>query len=174
MPRPDKEQKVTEITEKISEAKSILLTDYKGLDVEKISDLRSQLREASVEYKIVKNTLTKISVENLGYKELIEFLDGPTAIAFGLDDPIAPAKIISDFAKKNDRPQIKAYFLDGQLYKGKEVDELAKLPTQEVLLGQLVGTISAPLSNFVYLLNNLLQKTVFVLSAIKEKKEQEG
>lgn len=174
MPRPDKEQKVTEITEKISEAKSILLTDYKGLDVETISDLRSQLREASVEYKIVKNTLTKISVENLGYKELIEFLDGPTAIAFGLDDPIAPAKIIADFAKKNDRPQIKAYFLDGQLYKGKEVDELAKLPTQEVLLGQLVGTISAPLSNFVYLLNNLLQKTVFVLSAIKEKKEQEG
>lgn len=174
MPRPDKIQKVTELTEKISEAKSILLTDYKGLNVEKISDLRSQLREASVEYTIVKNTLTKISVESLGYKELLEFLDGPTAIAFGLDDPIAPAKIISEFAKKNDKPQIKAYFLDGQLYKGAEVTELAQLPSQEILLGQLVGTISAPLSSFVYLLNNLLQKTVYVLNAIKEKKEQEG
>ena len=174
MPRPDKIQKVTEITEKISEAKSILLTDYKGLNVEKISDLRSQLREASVEYTIVKNTLTKISVENLGYKELLEFLDGPTAIAFGLDDPMAPEKIISELVKENDRPQIKAYFLDGQLYKGAQVDELAKLPSQEVLMGQLVGTISAPLSNFVYLLNNLLQKTVLVLNAIKEKKEQEG
>lgn len=174
MPRPDKQKKVTEITEKISEAKSILLTDYKGLDVEKINELRNQLRESSVEYAVVKNTLTKISVENLGMKELLEYLDGPTAIAFGMDDPIAPAKIITEFAKKNDKPAIKVYYLDGQVYDGAQVDELAKLPSHEILLSQLVGTLNAPITNVVYALHNLIQKTVYVLDAIKDKKEQEG
>jgi large subunit ribosomal protein L10 len=173
MPRAEKVNTVSELKEKISEAKSILLTDFTGLNVEEISELRNQLRKSSIEYRIVKNTLTRISVEELGMTEILDHLDGPTAIAFGLDDPIASAKIITEFAKKFEKPKIKAYFLDGQKFEGTQVGELANLPDKDVLRAQLVGTISAPLSNFVFLLKNLLQKTVLVLDAIKEKKEQQ-
>lgn len=175
MPRPEKVNRVSELTEKIAESKSILLTDFTGLNVAEISELRNQLRESSIEYKVVKNTLTRLSVEQLGMKEILNYLDGPTAIAFGLDEPLAPVKIISEFAKKNnDKPMLKAYFLGGQLFQGAQIEELAKLPNQKVLLAQLVGTISAPMSNFVSLLRNLLQQMVIVINAIKEKKDQEG
>ena len=174
MPSPEKVKNVAELTDKISEAKSILLTDYTGLNVEEISGLRNLLRESSVEYRIVKNTLTKISVENLGLNQIIDFLQGPTAIAFGLKDPISSVKIISEYYKKNNKPVIKACFFDGQLFESAQVEELAKLPGQEILRAKLLGTIGAPLSNFVFLMKNVLQQTVFVLNAIKEKKEQEG
>ena len=94
MPSPEKVKNVAELTDKISEAKSILLTDYTGLNVEEISDLRNLLRESAIEYRIVKNTLTRISVENLGLNQIIDYLQGPTAIAFGLKDPISSVKII--------------------------------------------------------------------------------
>ena len=174
MPRPDKVKAVEELKGKFTEAKSVLLTDFTGLNVEEISELRNKLRESSVEYRIVKNTLTKLSVEELGMKEIADFFEGPTAIAFGMDDPVASAKIISEFAKKSNKPQVKAYYLDGQLFQGEQINQLAKLPDKKVLLAQLVGTISAPVSSFVFLLQNLLQQTVYVLNAIKEKKEQEG
>ena len=174
MPIPEKVKIVSELKEKINEAKSILLTDFTGLNVEEISELRSQLRKFSVEYRIVKNTLTKISVEELGKTEILSYLDGPTAIAFGLDEPLASAKIISEFAKKNDKPIIKAFIFDDQLFTGNQINELAKLPDREVLLAQLLGTINAPITNVVSSLHNLLQQMVYVLNAIKEKTEVEG
>ena len=115
--------------------------------------------------------MTKISVEQLGLTQILNYLDGPTAIAFGLDDPLAPTKIISEFAKKYNKPTIKAYLLDGQLFLGNQIDELAKLPDREVIIAQLLGTISAPISNLVSSLQNLLQQMVIVLNGIKEKKE---
>jgi len=174
MPKPEKEKIVTELTENISAAKSILLTDFAGLNVEEISALRNQLRESSVQYKVVKNTLTRIAVERLGISQITNYLDGPTAIAIGTADPFAPIKIISEFIKKNNKSAIKAFYFDGQLYKGAEVDELAKLPGKEVLLAKLVGTIGAPLSNFVFVLKNVLQQLVTVVNEIKEKKEKAG
>lgn len=173
MPKPEKVQKVEELVGKFGEAKSLLLTDYRGLNVEEISELRDQLRASSVEYRIVKNTLAKISAEQLDLGELKEFLDGPTAIAFGLDDPMASIKIINEFKKKKEKPTIKAYLLDGEIYGSSQVDELAKLPGKDVLLAQLLGTMNAPISNLVSSLNNLLQKMVYVLNAIKEQKEQQ-
>ena len=172
MPRPDKIKVVSELKERFTEVKGILLTDFTGLNVEQISELRRQLRESSVEYKVVKNTLSKISVAELGMTAILDYLDGPTAIAFGLADPIAPAKIISEFAKKYDKPRVKAYFLDGHKFEGAQIDELAKLPDKNILRAQLVGMMGAPLSNFIFLLKNLLQQTVSVLNAIKEKQEQ--
>ncbi|MBN1155585.1 50S ribosomal protein L10 [candidate division KSB1 bacterium] len=174
MPKPEKIKAVEELTSKFKEAKSVLLTDFKGLNVEQISELRTRLRESSIEYKVVKNTLAKISVESLGISEIADYFEGPVAIAFGVDDPIVSIKLIKEFSKKTERPSIKAYLFDGQVFTGKEIDQLAELPGKDVLIAQLVGTIAAPLSNLVYSLNNLLQKTVFIINAIKEKKEQEG
>ena len=173
MPKPEKEKIVSELKEKIDSANSILLTDFTGLNVEEISELRDQLRDSSIEYRIVKNTLTRISVEELGMNQILNYLDGPTAIAFGLDNPLSPAKIISEYAKKNKKPTVKAFFLDGQIYESSQVAEIAKTPDKKVLQSQLLGTISAPLSNFALSVGNLLQQLVFVLNAIKEKKEQQ-
>ncbi|MBN2009564.1 50S ribosomal protein L10 [candidate division KSB1 bacterium] len=172
MARPDKEQIVADLTERLKVAKSLLLTDFTGLNVEEISALRTQLREAEVEYTIVKNTLARLSVEQLGISQLLKHLQGPTAIALGLNDPIAPAKVITEFSKKKDKPTLKAYYLDGDVYEGSQIDDLAKLPGREVLLGQVVGTIAAPLTGFVTALQNLLQQLVVALNEIKKLKEQ--
>ncbi len=172
MPKPEKVQKVEELKKKIGEANSVLLTDYKGLKVEEISELRNKLRESAVEYTVVKNTLAKISSEQLGLDQIAHYFDGPTAIALGKGDPLASIKIINEYFKKKEKPKIKAYLLDGQVYVGSQIIELANLPGKEILLAQLLGTISSPISNFVFSLQNLLQKMVFVLNAIKEKKEQ--
>jgi len=174
MPKPEKIEAVEKLTAKLKEAKSVLLTDFKGLNVEEISNLRAKLRESSVEYKVVKNTLAKITVENLGIEEISRYFEGTVAIALGEDDPIAPIKVIKEFNKKTDKPSLKAYYLDGQVFTGEEINQLANLPSKDMLIAQVVGTIGAPISNLVYSLNNLLQKTVFVINAIKEKKEQEG
>ena len=116
MPKPEKVKKVEELVEMFGEAKSLLLTDYRGLNVEEITELRSQLRGSSVEYRVIKNTLAKISTEKLELEELKEYLDGPTAIAIGLDDPLASIKIITEYRKKKEKPEIKAYLLEGQVY----------------------------------------------------------
>ncbi len=172
MAKPEKEQIVAELADKLKEAKSLLLTDFTGLNVEEISELRTQLREAEVEYHIVKNTLARLSVEQLGLTQLLEHITGPIAIAMSHNDPIAPAKVITEFSKKIDKPTLKAYFLDGDVYQGEQIKELAKLPSHEALMGQLVGTIASPLSGFVTALNNLLQQIVIVLNEIKNQKEQ--
>lgn len=172
MPTPEKQRIVSELKEKIAEAKSILLTDFTGLNVEQMSKLRNQLRQSSVEYRIIKNTLARISVEQLKMTKILNYLDGPTAIAFGLDDPLAPIKVISEFAKKNNKPIMKAYILDDQVYQDAQINELAKLPNKVTLLAQLMATVNAPMSNLVSSLQNLLQKVVIALNAIKEKKEQ--
>jgi len=174
MPKPEKIKAVEELTAKIKEAKSVLLTDFQGLNVEQITDLRTRLRESSVEYKVVKNTLAKISVESLGIGNMVNYFEGPVAIAFGVDDPFASIKVIKEFSKKTERPAIKAYLYEGQVFTGKEIDQLAELPGRDVLIAQLVGTIAAPLTNLVSSLNNLLQKTVLIINAIKEQKEQKG
>lgn len=173
MPTTEKTKTVTELTEKINKAKGILLTDFRGLNVTEISQLRQQLRQHDIEYRVVKNTLAKISVKQLGLTQIMDYFEGPTAIAISLDDPLAPAKIISEYLKKNNKPAIKACLLQGQVYTGDDLLELTKLPDKNVLIAQLLGTINSPISNFVYALQNILQKMVLVLNSIKEKKEQQ-
>jgi large subunit ribosomal protein L10 len=172
MARPDKELTVAELTEKLKEAKSLLLTDFTGLNVEEISLLRTQLRAADVEYTVVKNTLARLSVEQLGITKLVEHLHGPTAIALGMKDPVASAKVITEFSRKREKPKLKAYYIDGDVFAGSQIDELAKLPSREVLYGQVVGTIAAPLTGFVTSLQNFLQQLVVALNEIKKQKEQ--
>lgn len=171
MVRPEKENAVAYIAEKLSDSTGVYLADYKGLDVEEINDLRNQLREASVEFKVVKNTLARISVNKVGFEELLKYLDGPTAMAFCLADPIIGAKILSDFRKKNDKLDLKACIFDGQVYAEDRIKEIAKLPGKEQILAQTLGTIAGPLRNMVNVIHGLLSATVNVLDQIKKQKE---
>ena len=171
MARPEKERVVAEIAEKLATSTSVYLADYKGLDVEQISKLRNQLREASVEFKIIKNTLARISVSQVGFDELLKYLHGPTAMAFCLADPIVGAKILSDFQKRSKKLDLKACIFDGQVYDQERVKEIAKLPDKEQIHSQTVAVISGPLRNMVNVLHGLLSATVNVLDQIRKQKE---
>jgi large subunit ribosomal protein L10 len=158
----DKKAKVQEIKDKLDRAQSVILSDYRGLTVEEDTELRRKLREAGVEYKVLKNTLTSIAAKEAGYAEIDKYLSGPTSFAFGYDDPTAPARILSDFAKEHKKMEFKGGIVQGKIFDTDKVKELASIPPKEVLIAKLLGSFKAPLSNFAYLVN-----------AIKEKKEQE-
>ncbi|HHM23502.1 MAG TPA: 50S ribosomal protein L10 [Bacteroidetes bacterium] len=174
MPRPEKVAVVESTVEAAEKASSIVLTDFTGLNVEQITELRAKLREQAIDYRVIKNTLAQISLEKVGHKELIDYLKGPTAFAFGYDDPGAPVRIILDFSKKIDKPKIKAVLFEGQLIPGDDAERLTSLPTRKELYAQFVGGLNAPIANFVYVLNGLLQKLVGTLDAIQRKKEEES
>jgi large subunit ribosomal protein L10 len=157
-----KEAKVQEIREKIEKAEAMVLAKYQGLTVEEDTELRKKMRDAGVEYKVYKNTLVTIAANELGKEDIVKYLQGPISIAFGYEDPTAPARILNDFAKDHKKLELKAGLIQGELYDEAKIKELASIPPREVLLAKLLGSFKAPLSNLVYLLN-----------AIKEKKESE-
>lgn len=170
MNKTSKEQVVSELAAKLKEAKASFLADYRGLTVEEVNDLRGKLREAGVEYRVVKNTLLKLATKGTDAAILEEHLLGPTAIAIAGDDPVAPAKILNDYAKTNDKFELKVGTLDGQLLTIDDIKALADLPSREVLLGKMLGSINAPVSNFVGVLAAVPRSLVQVLSAIQDKK----
>ena len=156
-----KEAKVAEIKEKLEKAQGVILTQYQGLTVEEDTELRKSLREAGVEYKVYKNKLVTLAAKELGYDGIVEYLEGPVSVSFGYEDPTAPARILNDFAKTHKKFELKAGIVQGEIFDGEKVKQLASIPPKEVLIAKLLGSFKAPLSNLVYLLN-----------AIKEKQEQ--
>ncbi len=174
MTRPDKQKKVTEITEKLSSAAAVYLASYQGLNVEEISGLRDKLRESSIEFAVVKNTLARISVEQVGLQELTKYITGPTAMAFCLADPIQGAKILFDYQKQNEKLGLKACVFDEQVYDKTYIEKIAKLPPPEQIKAQAVGMMAAPLRNMVVVLNNLLTSMATVLNEIKKQREKES
>ena len=171
MATPRKEKLVNSLEEKLSSAKGVYLADFMGLTVQEISNLRNLLRPESIEFKVVKNTLAKRSTDKLGLGSLNDYLSGPTAMAFCLADPIAAAKILVDYQKKNEKLKLKAFVLDGQIYDKNRVEEIAKLPSKDQIVAQTLGIISAPLRNIVGVLNSLVTSMVIVLSEIKKQRE---
>ncbi|WP_040210007.1 50S ribosomal protein L10 [Clostridium polynesiense] len=156
-----KEAKVAEIKEKLEKAQGVILTKYQGLTVEEDTELRKSLREAGVEYKVYKNTLVTLAAKELGHEGIVEYLEGPVSIAIGYEDPTAPARVLNDFAKNHKKLELKAGIVQGEIFDGEKVKQLASIPPKEVLIAKLLGSFKAPLSNLAYLLN-----------AIKEKQEQ--
>ena len=154
---------VDEIKGYVSDAKSAVLVDYRGLTVEQDTKLRKQLREAGVVYKVYKNTMLHLAFDGTDFAQLDKDLEGPTAIAFGIEDETAPARIINNFAKDCPALEMKAGVVEGIVYDKAGVEKLATIPSKEVLIAKLLGSFKAPLSNLAYLLN-----------AIKEKKESES
>jgi large subunit ribosomal protein L10 len=155
-----KETKVSEIKEKLEKAQSVIMVNYQGLTVGEDTELRKNLREAGVEYKVYKNTLVTRAANDLGLEKLVEFLEGPVAVALGYDDPTAPARILNDFAKVHKALELKAGLVQGEIYDEAKIKELASVPSKEVLIAKLLGSFQAPISKFAYL-----------VSAIKDQKE---
>lgn len=160
---------INEIKEKIESAQALVLVDYRGLDVAQLTELRKLYREAGVEYKVYKNTMMKFAFKDLGYEEFNEFLKGPSAVAFGIDDPVAAAKVTAEFAKKNDKLEIKAGIVDGNIIDTEGVKSLAELPSREVLVAQVLGGLNAPIQGFTNVLQGTIRSLAIVLNAISEK-----
>ncbi len=171
MNKESKEQLVAEFAAKLKEAKAAFLADYRGLDVGQANDLRNKLREVGVEYRVVKNTLLRLAAKDTDLACFDEFLNGPTAIALVSDDPVAPAKALVEFAKKNDAFELKAGMLDGKLLAVAEIQALAELPSRDELLAKMLRSMSAPATNFVGVLAAVPRTFVQVLAAIKDQKE---
>jgi large subunit ribosomal protein L10 len=166
-----KAQVVAEMAEKLAACQTAFLADYRGLDVEQINQLRGELRKLGVEYRVVKNTLLRLAAKNTDVACLTEFLEGPNAIALAGDDPVAPAKVLTEFAKKNDAFEIKAGVLGGKMLSLEEIKALADLPGREGLLAKILGSLNAPASNFVGVLAAVPRSFVQVLAAIQAQKE---
>lgn len=171
MVRPAKTEKVDELKRLLEDARSIVLNDFTGLNVADISQLRTLCRENNVFYTVVKNTLAKRSFRELGLDEVLPVLEGPTAIALSKEDEVAPAKILDKFASDYEFPRFKGAYVAGRLLDGEETKRLASLPSKEVLLAQVVGTLQAPMRGLINCLGASLRDLVYVLRAVSEKKE---
>ncbi|KZZ85487.1 MULTISPECIES: 50S ribosomal protein L10 [Bacillaceae] len=158
-----KKQIVDEITTKFRDSKSTIVVDYRGLTVGQVTELRKTLREAGVEFKVYKNTMTRRAVEQAELTELNDALTGPNAIAFSTEDVVAPAKVLNDFAKKNEALEIKAGVVEGNVVSAEEIKALAELPSREGLLSMLLSVLQAPIRNLA-----------LVSKAVAEQKEEQG
>lgn len=167
-----KKEIVNEISKKIADAKAIVFADYRGLTVEQDTQMRKALRDAGVEYKVVKNTLTKFAVKENGFDELESYFNTPTAMAVSDSDPVAPAKVMSEYAKKFDKLEIKAGVVEGKIVNIDAIKALAELPSKEVLIAKVLGGFNAPLSGLVNVLNGNIRGLAVALSAIAEKKAE--
>ena len=169
-----KQQVVSEVMEDLKKAKSVIVTDYRGLDVSQLTMLRRSLFAEKVKYVVIKNTLAKIAARELGLEALYTYLEGPTAIAFGFDDPSIPAKLLNKFAKEFNELEIRGGLLEGSLIDAAQVVMIADLPSRDVLLSQVVGAIASPMTNFAGGLQGVLRKFVYTLDAVREKKVAAG
>lgn len=158
-----KKQIVQEIADKMKSSKSTIVVDYRGLNVTEVTELRKQLREAGVEFKVYKNSLTRLAADSVELSALNESLTGPNAIAFSNEDVVAPAKILNDFAKKHEALEIKAGVIEGNVATQEEVKALAELPSREGLLSMLLSVLQAPIRNLA-----------LATKAVADQKEEQG
>ena len=170
----DKRAIVVSVNAAASEALSAVVADYRGLSVAEMTNLRLKARETGVYLKVVRNTLAKRAVAGTEYECLIDALVGPTVLAFSQDDPGAAARLIKDFAKDHDALEVKALAVGGVAYDAKDIDVLAKLPTRDEAIAQLMSVMQAPAAKFVRTLNEVPGKFVRTMAAVKDKKQQEA
>lgn len=171
MPKQYKIDAVAEFKERVQTHMVAIATQYQGITVEQVTDLRRKLRDANVEYKVYKNTLVRRVLDELNLSDAAAFIEGPTAWAFS-NDPVAPAKIMKDLAKEVKVLSMNGGILEGRVVSKVQVESLASLPPREVLLAQVVGTIAMPLRNAVGVLNALPRNLVNVLDQIRKQKEE--
>jgi large subunit ribosomal protein L10 len=171
MKRSEKEQIIAAVTEKIERAKGLYFADFTGITVEQINDLRREFRKANVDYQVVKNTLARKALESVtGYDKVLDKLERPTAIAFGYDDPIAPARIIKKFREKNEKLTLKVCVIEHQVFEGSQLDEIAKLPSRSEIIAGILGTIQAPTQGVAATITAVMRDLVSVIDAIEKKK----
>jgi large subunit ribosomal protein L10 len=170
-PNPKKIETVRELTEKVGKARGIYFTEYKGLTVAQITDLRRQCHQAGVEFLVCKNTFSRRVMQEKGYADALKHLVGPTAMAFGYQDPAAPAKILHDFAAKNDKLILKGGVFEGKAITPKDITAIKDLPSREVALSMLVGAVFGPVQGFYNVVSAVLRDFVSVVDQIAEQKK---
>lgn len=166
-----KQQIAEDLHARFAKSAIIVLTDYKGLDVTTINNLRRKLREENIEYQVVKNTLLVRAAEDTEVALIKDHFKGPSAVAISYDDPVAPAKVLTQFAKDNKNLEIKVGVLNGKVLDAQAIKALADLPSREVLLAQFLSALNAVPTSFVRVLAEVPRSLVNVLSAIKDQKE---
>jgi large subunit ribosomal protein L10 len=170
--KAEKVVSVTELHEKFARAVSAVLADFRGLTVQEITVLRQQLREASLELAVVKNTLARLAVQETAFEELSPYLKGPTSITFSYRDTVAPARILSAYVKRQPKLAMRAGLFEGEIVPAEKIAEIADLPSREVLLAQVLAAMQGPLAGFVWTLQGVLSTFIGTLQAIHDKKAE--
>jgi large subunit ribosomal protein L10 len=171
MPTAQKEAAIREMSNELAGAKGVLLADFTGMDVETVTALRATLRDKGVRYLVVKNTLLKRVCEQRGLTSLTPYLAGPTAVAFSTESEVEPARLLVAFAKQHERPAVKAGMIGERFYTREEILAVAALPGRQELLGQVLGTIVAPLSGFLGCVNALLASPAQLAGELEKQKQ---
>lgn len=174
MPRPDKVQAVAEIRERFEGAEAVFVTEYRGIAVKQMGDLRRRLREAGAEYKVVKMSLARRAVDELGLTGVGDHLVGPTALAFAQDDPVATAKALRDYSKDDENLVIKLGLLADKVLQPEEVGRLADIEPREVLLAKIAGAAKAPLTAVAGMVSSFTRDAAGLFAALLDKKESDA
>ena len=169
MHRTDKERIVKELEDKFTNSASSVFTEFRGLNVQSMEDLRKRSREAKVEFLVIKNTLAKRAFEALNLKDVNKFFTGPTGVAFGWDDPIIPIKVLNEFAKSNPQLVLKGGVIEGTIVSEDKLKSLATLPSKEILLSQFLMSIQSPLNGLMNTLSGPMRGLLNCLKAIEQK-----
>lgn len=180
MNKKQKEQEVLDIKERLEKASSIYLTDFSGLTVEQTNELRDEFFNAKVDYKVIKNTLVRKALESAGSdskfagqaEKIIENLKGPTGVIFAYDDPVSPAKIIKKFFDKNEKPKLKIALIENETYDKSRLNELAALPTKPEIISSIIGSIHAPISGIVNVINSVIRDLSSIVEEVAKKSNQ--
>lgn len=172
MNREQKEAVVSQVSERLSRARAVVLTDFRGLKVEQMTELRHQLREKGLDYMVVKNTLLRLAASGTPTEALLEGLEGPNGMAVGYDDPVDLAKVLTEFAKTNPKFEVRKGLLEGTVIDTAQVEALSKLPSREVLLAQLLGTMNAVPQGMVTVMAGIVRSLLNVLKAIEDQKAE--
>jgi large subunit ribosomal protein L10 len=171
MLRSQKEKIIEDLKEKISRAQGMYFADFTGITVEEVNNLRNEFYKEGIDYHVVKNTLALKALESVtGYDKVYDKLVGPTAIAFGYDDPVLPAKIIKKFSDKTKKLTVKACVIEKQVFEGSELSTIASMPSRPEIISAILGSIQAPMTGIVGALNAVVRDLVYVIDAIEKKK----
>lgn len=166
-----KEKMLEEVTAELKKAELVIISDYRGLNVKAINDLRGKLRNEQCRYKITKNTMNRLACRQAGVESLEPLFEGPTAIAYSSADPVAAAKVFNEFAKENEALVVKGGLLSGQVLDAAGVKALGDIPPREVLLAQVVGGFQAPIAGLAGVLSGTLRSLVYAVDAVRQHKE---
>ncbi len=169
--RPEKVAMIAEIKTTMQSAKGLVLADFRGIKVAQDTKLRRKMREAGVEYSVIKNNMASIAAKEAGIEGLDNYLKGPLAMVSSKNDPVAPAKLISEFIKDNRIMEIKGGLVEGKVIDADAVKALANLPSREVLIARLLGSMQSPITGFVNVLQGNIRNLVYALDAVRQQKE---
>ncbi len=172
MPSQKNIDEVKVLTDKLETASAVYFTDYLGLDVESITNLRSEFFHASVEFRVTKNTLLKLAADKMKIEGLDNYLVGSTAIAISFDEPTSPAKVLKSFTKEYDKPNVKAILFDGEVLEGSEYKKFANLPSKDELLSKFVIMLNSPMTILARTLSSPMGNLVNVLNSLKNEKSE--